>query len=112
MARYAAKNVVAAGLASRCQIQVAYAIGVANPVSIMTDTYGTGKIPDTRITELIRKHFDFRPAAIIRDLELRKPQYRRIAAYGHIGRVDLSPAPKWEDTDRAEALKKDAASLA
>jgi S-adenosylmethionine synthetase len=112
MARYAAKNVVAAGLASRCQIQVAYAIGVANPVSIMTETYGTGKIPDTRITELIRKHFDFRPAAIIRDLELRKPQYRRIAAYGHIGRIDLSPAPRWEDTDRAETLKKDAERLA
>ena len=112
MARYAAKNVVAAGLASRCQIQVAYAIGVANPVSIMTETYGTGNIPDTRITELIRKHFDFRPAAIIRDLELRKPQYRRIAAYGHIGRTDLSPAPRWEDTDRAAAIKKDAASLA
>jgi S-adenosylmethionine synthetase len=112
MARYAAKNVVAAGLASRCQVQVAYAIGVANPVSIMTETYGTGNIPDTRITELIRKHFDFRPAAIIRDLELRKPQYRRIAAYGHIGRIDLSPVPRWEDTDRAAALKKDAASLA
>ena len=112
MARYAAKNVVAAGLASRCQIQVAYAIGVANPVSIMTETYGTGNIPDIRITELIRKHFDFRPAAIIRDLELRKPQYRRIAAYGHIGRIDLSPAPRWEDTDRAAALKKDAENLA
>jgi S-adenosylmethionine synthetase len=112
MARYAAKNVVAAGLASRCQIQVAYAIGVANPVSIMTETYGTGKIPDTAITELIRKHFDFRPAAIIRDLELRKPQYRRIAAYGHIGRIDLSPSPRWEDTDRAAAIKKDAAGMA
>jgi S-adenosylmethionine synthetase len=112
MARYAAKNVIAAGLASRCQIQVAYAIGVANPVSIMTETYGTGKIPDARITELIRKHFDFRPAAIIRDLELRRPQYRRIAAYGHIGRTDLSPAPRWEDTDRASAIKKDAESLA
>jgi S-adenosylmethionine synthetase len=112
MARYAAKNVVAAGLASRCQVQVAYAIGVANPVSIMTETYGTGKIPDTGITELIRKHFDFRPAAIIRDLELRKPQYRRIAAYGHVGRIDLSPAPRWEDTDRAAALKKDAEGLA
>jgi S-adenosylmethionine synthetase len=108
MARYAAKNVVAAGLASRCQIQVAYAIGVANPVSIMTETYGTGKISDSAITGLIRKHFDFRPAAIIRDLELRKPQYRRIAAYGHIGRTDLSPAPRWEDTDRAAAIKKDA----
>ncbi|MDR3164641.1 MAG: methionine adenosyltransferase [Synergistaceae bacterium] len=112
MARYAAKNVVAAGLASRCQIQVAYAIGVANPVSIMAETYGTGTIPDARITELIRKYFDFRPSAIIRDLELRKPQYRRIAAYGHIGRTDLSPAPRWEDTDRAAAIKKDAEALA
>ncbi|MDR0765026.1 MAG: methionine adenosyltransferase [Synergistaceae bacterium] len=112
MARYAAKNVVASGLASRCQIQAAYAIGVANPVSVTAETYGTGKIPDTAITELVRKHFDFRPAAIIRDLELRKPQYRRIATYGHIGRIDLSPAPRWEDTDRAAALKRDAESLA
>jgi S-adenosylmethionine synthetase len=112
MARYAAKNIVAAGIASRCQIQVAYAIGVANPVSIMAETYGTGKIPDGKITELVRRHFDFRPAAIIRTLELRKPQYRRIAAYGHIGRTDLSPMPKWEHTDKAEAIKKDAEGMA
>jgi S-adenosylmethionine synthetase len=111
MARYAAKNVVAAGIASRCQIQVAYAIGVANPVSIMVETYGTGKISDTKITELVRRHFDFRPAAIIRDLELRRPQYRRIAAYGHVGRIDLSPVPRWEETDRASGLKKDAEKL-
>ncbi|MDR3254723.1 MAG: methionine adenosyltransferase [Synergistaceae bacterium] len=110
MARYAAKNIVAAGIADRCQIQVAYAIGVANPVSIMVETYGTGKISDSKITELVRKHFDFRPAAIIRDLELRHPQFRRIASYGHMGRIDLTPAPKWEDTDRADAIRKDAAS--
>lgn len=108
MARYAAKNIVAAGLADECQIQVAYAIGVAEPVSIMVDTFGTGKISDVKITELLRKHFDFRPAAIIRDLDLRKPQYCRLAAYGHIGRIDLTPLPGWEKTDRAEALKKDA----
>ena len=101
MARYAAKNIVAAGIAARCQIQVAYAIGVANPVSIMVETYGTGKIEDMKITKLVRRHFDFRPAAIIKILELRKPQYRRIAAYGHIGRTDFSPIPRWEDTDKA-----------
>ena len=105
MARYAAKNIVAAGIAKRCQIQVAYAIGVARPVSMMVETFGTGKIDDGRITELVRKHFDFRPAAIIRDLDLRKPQYRRLAAYGHMGRIDLDPMPFWEKTDRAEALK-------
>ncbi|MDR1885658.1 MAG: methionine adenosyltransferase [Synergistaceae bacterium] len=112
MARYAAKNVVASGIAERCQIQVAYAIGVANPVSIMVDTYGTGKIPDQKITGLVRKHFDFRPAAIIRDLDLRRPQYRRIAAYGHVGRIDLKPVPRWEVTDRADAIKAEAGSLA
>ena len=108
MARYAAKNIVAAGLADRCQIQVAYAIGVAEPVSIMAYTFGTGKISDTRIVELLRKHFDFRPAAIIRDLDLRTPQYKRLAAYGHIGRIDLTPLPRWEETDRVAALQKDA----
>jgi S-adenosylmethionine synthetase len=105
MARYAAKNVVAAGLAKSCLVQVAYAIGVARPVSLMADTFGTGTIPDGRIAELIREHFDFRPAAVIRDLELRKPQYRRLAAYGHMGRIDLLPLPAWERTDRAEALR-------
>lgn len=104
MARYAAKNVVAAGLADQCQIQLAYAIGVAEPVSIMLDTMGTGKIPDERITKLVREHFDFRPAAIIRDLQLRRPQYRRLAAYGHMGRIDLDPLPMWELTDRAKEL--------
>jgi S-adenosylmethionine synthetase len=108
MARHAAKNIVAAGLADECQIQVAYAIGVAEPVSIMVNTFGTGKVSNARITELLRKHFDFRPAAIIHDLDLRKPQYRRLAAYGHIGRTDLSPIPAWEKTDRAEALRKEA----
>lgn len=105
MARYAAKNVVAAGLADRCQIQVAYAIGVAQPVSIMVDTFGTAKgITDAEITKRIRAHFDFRPAAIIRDLDLRRPQYKRLAAYGHMGRIDLDPLPSWERTDRAALL--------
>ena len=106
MARYAAKNVVAAGLAERCQIQVAYAIGVARPVSIMVDTHGTGKISDEAITAVVRACFDFRPAAIIATLELRKPQYRRLAAYGHMGRIDLDPLPAWERTDRIEALRR------
>ncbi|MEG1824714.1 MAG: methionine adenosyltransferase [Cloacibacillus sp.] len=112
IARYAAKNVVAAGLADACQIQVAYAIGVAKPVSIMVETFGTGKIHDEEITKLLREYFDFRPAAIIRDLDLRKPQYRRIAAYGHMGRTDLSPMPAWERTDKAELLKKAAERFA
>lgn len=111
MSRYAAKNVVAAGLASSCQIQVAYAIGVAQPVSIMVNTFGTGRIADEKITKLLREVFDFRPAAIIRDLDLRRPQYKRLAAYGHMGRTDLSPLPAWEKTDKAEALRKAAASL-
>ncbi len=105
MARYAAKNIVAAGLAKRCQIQVAYAIGVARPVSIMVDSFGTGAVSDGRLSKLLRDHFDFRPAAMIRDLELRKPQYRPLAAYGHMGRIDLAPMPAWERTDRAEALR-------
>ncbi|SDX65657.1 methionine adenosyltransferase [Acetomicrobium thermoterrenum DSM 13490] len=106
MARYAAKNVVAAGLARKCQIQVAYAIGVARPVSISVETYGTGVISDERITDLVREYFDFRPAAMIRDLDLRKPQYMSLAAYGHMGRIDLNPIPAWERTDKAEAMKK------
>ena len=105
MARYAAKNVVAAGLASACQIQVAYAIGVAKPVSIMVETFGTGKIHDQDITKLLRENFDFRPAAIIRDLDLRRPQYKSLAAYGHMGRTDLTPMPAWERTDKAETLR-------
>jgi S-adenosylmethionine synthetase len=107
MARYAAKNIVASGIADQCQIQVAYAIGVAEPVSLAVETFGTGKISNEKITALLRKHFDFRPAAIIRDLDLRKPQYRALAAYGHMGRIDINPLPGWERTDRATALKKD-----
>ena len=106
MTRYAAKNIVAAGLADECQIQVAYAIGVAEPVSLNVNTFGTGKISDEKIVALLRECFDFRPAAIIRDLDLRKPQYKALAAYGHMGRIDLPELPGWEKTDRAEALKK------
>jgi S-adenosylmethionine synthetase len=106
MARYIAKNVVAAGLASRFELQVSYAIGVAHPLSIAIETFGTGKIPDDQIVALINKHFDLRPAAIIRHLDLRKPQYRQVAAYGHFGRDDLDVA--WEKTDLAEALRQEA----
>ena len=102
-ARYAAKNVVAAGLANRCQIQLAYAIGVAEPVSILVDTFGTGKYSDEAISEAVRKVFDFRPAAIIRDLDLRRPIYRQTAAYGHFGRTDIDLP--WEHEDKVEALK-------
>jgi S-adenosylmethionine synthetase len=112
MARYAAKNIVAAGIASKCQIQVAYAIGVARPVSIYVNTFGTGKIADEKITKLLFENFDFRPAAIISKLELRKPQYKRLAAYGHMGRIDLDPMPLWEVTDKAEVLRKEAEKLA
>lgn len=103
-ARHAAKNVVAAGLADLCEIQVAYAIGVAHPVSINVETFGTGKIPDAQIAQLVTEHFDLRPGAIIHDLDLRKPIYRKIAAYGHFGRDDLDLS--WERTDKAAALKK------
>ncbi|MBQ3402141.1 MAG: methionine adenosyltransferase [Synergistaceae bacterium] len=106
MTRYAAKNIVAAGLADECQIQVAYAIGVAEPVSLNVNTFGTGKISEDKIAKLLREHFDFRPAAIIRDLDLRKPQYKPLAAYGHMGRIDLPELPGWEKTDRAEELRK------
>ena len=106
MTRYAAKNIVAAGIADECQIQVAYAIGVAEPVSLNVNTFGTGKISDEKISKLLREYFDFRPAAIIRDLDLRKPQYKTLAAYGHMGRIDLPQLPGWEKTDRAEALRK------
>ena len=106
-ARYVAKNVVAAGLASRCQVQLAYAIGVAQPVSVMVDTFGTGTVGDDRLEQAVRKVFDLRPTAIIRDLDLRRPIYRQLAAYGHMGREDLGVA--WEKTDRVEALKTAAA---
>ena len=106
MTRYAAKNIVAAGLADECQIQVAYAIGVAEPVSLNVNTFGTAKIDEARIAELLRECFDFRPAAIIRDLDLRKPQYKEVAAYGHMGRIDLPEMPGWEKTDRADILRR------
>ncbi len=104
MARYAAKNVVAAGLAERCEVQVAYAIGVARPVSVRVDTHGTGVVADDVLADAVSKVFDFRPAAIIDTLQLRRPQYRALAAYGHIGREDLDVV--WEKIDRVEALKQ------
>ena len=105
-ARYVAKNIVAAGLADKCEIQLAYAIGVAKPVSILVDTFGTGKIADEAIAELVDKNFDLRPAAIIRDLDLRRPIYRQTAAYGHFGRTDVELP--WEATDKAETLRAQA----
>ena len=102
-ARWVAKNVVAAGLARRCQVQLAYAIGVARPVSVRVDTFGTGTVPDEQLSDAVEQVFDLRPAAIIRDLGLRRPIYRQLAAYGHFGRDDLDLS--WEKTDRAESLK-------
>ena len=102
-ARWVAKNIVAAGLARKCQVQLAYAIGVARPVSVMVETFGTGKVSDERLEKAVRKVFDLRPSAIIRDLDLRKPIYRQLAAYGHMGREDLGVS--WEKTDRVEAIK-------
>ncbi len=102
-ARWVAKNIVAAGLAERCQVQIAYAIGVATPVSVNVTTFGTGTVPDSKLQEAVTKVFDLRPSAIIRDLDLKKPIYRPLAAYGHMGREDLGV--KWESTDRVEALK-------
>ncbi len=101
-ARYVAKNIVAAGLASRCEVELAYAIGVARPVSIMVDTFGTGKVSDEKLSEAVNKVFDLRPSAIIKMLDLRKPQYKALAAYGHMGREDLGVA--WEKTDKTQAL--------
>jgi len=106
MARYAAKNVVAAGLADQCEIELAYAIGVAQPVSVLVETKGTGKISDEKIAELVEKHFDFRPAAIIKELDLRRPIYRQVAAYGHFGRTDIDVP--WEKTDKADILRQEA----
>ena len=105
-ARYVAKNIVAAGLADRCEIQVAYAIGVEEPVSVFAETFGTGKIADTDIAKIVKKVFDLRPASIIEKLDLRKPGYRRVAALGHMGRTDLNVT--WEKTDMADALRKEA----
>ena len=101
-ARYVAKNIVAAKLADKCEVELAYAIGVAKPVSIMVDTFGTGKVSDDKLAEAVEKVFDLKPAAIIKDLDLRRPQYRQLAAYGHMGREDLGVA--WEKTDRVEKL--------
>ena len=108
-ARWVAKNLVAAGLADKCEVQLAYAIGVAEPVSIFVDTFGTGAVEDEKLEAAVEKVFDLRPAAIIRDLDLRKPIYRKLAAYGHMGREDLGV--KWENTDRVEELKAAVASL-
>ncbi len=104
MARYVAKNIVAAGLADRCELQLAYAIGVARPVSVMVDSFGTGKLSDQELAEIVVENFDLRPGAIIRDLDLRRPIYKQTAAYGHFGRCDLDLP--WERTDRAEDLRK------
>lgn len=103
-ARYVAKNIVAAGLADKCEIQLAYAIGVARPVSVLVDTFGTGNLPDDEIAELVQKHFDLRPAGIIKTLNLQRPIYRQTAAYGHMGRTDIDVP--WEKTDKAEELRK------
>lgn len=105
-ARYVAKNIVAAGLADKCEIQLAYAIGVAHPVSILVDTFGTGAISEDKIVELVRKHFDLRPAGIIKELNLQHPIYRQTAAYGHFGRTDIDLP--WERVDKADLLKRDA----
>ena len=103
-ARYVAKNIVAAGLAKRCEIQLSYAIGVAQPTSVMVDTFGTGKLSDEKLVEIIREHFDLRPAGIIKMLDLRRPIYKQTAAYGHFGRLELNLP--WEKTDKADILKK------
>ena len=103
-ARYVAKNIVAAGLAEKCEIQLSYAIGVAQPTSIMVDAFGTGKMANEKLVEIVRENFDLRPAGIIKMLDLRRPIYRPTAAYGHFGRDDLNLP--WEATDKAEVLKK------
>ncbi|MEG2437727.1 MAG: methionine adenosyltransferase domain-containing protein, partial [Cetobacterium sp.] len=105
-ARYVAKNIVSAGLASKCEIELAYAIGVAKPLSIFIDTFGTGKVSEELLVELVNKNFDLRPGAIISDLDLRKPMYKKVAAYGHFGRTDIDLP--WERTDKAETLRKEA----
>ena len=107
-ARYVAKNIVAAGLADRCELQVSYAIGVAEPTSVMVQTFGTNKVPEDRIAALVREHFDLRPFGILRMLDLLRPIYKRTAAYGHFGRLDVDLT--WERTDKADALKSDAAA--
>jgi S-adenosylmethionine synthetase len=106
MARHVAKNIVAAGLAERCMVQVAYAIGVADPVSIMVETFGTGKVPTAKLEQMIRRHFDFTPVGIIKYLELRRPIFKKTAAFGHFGRTE--PEFAWERTDRVKDLREDA----
>jgi S-adenosylmethionine synthetase len=106
--RYVAKNLVAAGLAKRCEVQISYAIGIAEPTSVSVNTFGTGKIPEARLVELVRAHFDLRPVGLLRMLDLLRPIYRKTAAYGHFGRKE--PEFTWERTDKAEALR-DAAGL-
>jgi S-adenosylmethionine synthetase len=108
-ARWVAKNIVAAGLASKAEVQLAYAIGIARPLSIMVDTFGTGEIPDAKIARLVEESFDLRPGLIIKHLKLRRPLYRQVAAYGHFGRPDLDLP--WEKTDKANDLKKKASKL-
>jgi S-adenosylmethionine synthetase len=102
MARYVAKNIVAAGLAKRCWLQIGYAIGVAEPVSVMVDTFGTGNVADEKLTELARKHFDLTPRGIIKELDLQKPVYQKTASYGHFGREEFT----WEKTNKADILRK------
>ena len=109
-ARYVAKNIVAAGLADRCEVQLAYAIGVAYPVSILVDTFGTNNVPEEQIVKAVRENFDLRPAGIIRELDLRRPIYKQTAAYGHFGRTDLDLP--WEQLNKVEALKKSIAEQA
>jgi len=106
MARHVAKNIVAAGLAERCMVQVAYAIGVADPVSIMVETFGTGKVPTAKLEQMIRRHFDFTPVGIIKYLDLRRPIYHKTAAFGHFGRTE--PEFTWEQTNRVKDLRDDA----
>ena len=103
-ARYVAKNIVAAGLADKCEVQLSYAIGVAHPTSIMIDSYGTGKLSDNKLTDIVRENFDLRPAGIIKMLDLRRPIYKQTSAYGHFGRNDLDLP--WEELDKVEDLKK------
>ncbi|MFQ5520589.1 MAG: methionine adenosyltransferase domain-containing protein, partial [Candidatus Methylomirabilia bacterium] len=106
MVRHIAKNIVAAGLAERCVVQVAYAIGVAEPISVMVESFGTGRVPTSKLQEMVRKHFELTPAGIIKYLNLRRPLYRKTAAYGHFGRSE--PEFSWERTDRAKDLREDA----
>jgi S-adenosylmethionine synthetase len=109
MARYIAKNIVAAGLADKCDVQIAYAIGVSKPVSVMVYTYGTGKVPDEKITDAVNKVFDMRPKAIIQQLQLQKPIYRKTATYGHFGRDDQDFT--WERTDKIDELRRIVSTL-